>query len=152
MSVNPAKRFTAHKCYKENPHLTNAFKKYKDVTHTILIKGTKEYCLEIEKKLRPTDHIGWNIVPGGGLPPVKKAGGKQAPLTEEQKQKLREANLRNGNRPPIQYGNKHRAGKIPWNKGKTFGPSWNAGLKTGPLSPEHRQKISAAMTEFRAGV
>ena len=53
----------------ENIHLQNAFKKYKKIIHRILLKASEEYCYEIEEKLRPTDHIGWNINKGGFKPP-----------------------------------------------------------------------------------
>jgi hypothetical protein len=35
------------------------------VVDTILI-GTREYCLDVERKLRPNEYIGWNIASGGG--------------------------------------------------------------------------------------
>ncbi len=31
----------------------------------VLLVGTKDYCYDIEKFLRPSDHIGWNINQGG---------------------------------------------------------------------------------------
>lgn len=39
------------------------------------------------------------------------------------------------------HGNKGKKGQIPWNKGK-LGKSWNKGLKFGPHSQEHKNKIS----------
>src|ERR1035438_7782775 len=70
VSNNPKRRLREHKRSKQNPHLTRAFAKYKDnMTLTILLEGSDNYCLEIEEKLRPTNQMGWNIVKGGGKPP-----------------------------------------------------------------------------------
>jgi len=37
------------------------------------------YAADLESKLRPKDGIGWNIVKGGGLPPINKRAGKKMP-------------------------------------------------------------------------
>lgn len=55
----------------KNAHFRNAIEKYgwdNLVKQQVLIADEK-YCLEIETKLRPNGHIGWNIVAGGGTPP-----------------------------------------------------------------------------------
>lgn len=52
-----------------------------------LIEGDNDYCLEMERKLRPTPNIGWNISTGGGAPMLGRRH------TEENKEKLRKANL-----------------------------------------------------------
>jgi|ERR1017187_4140587 hypothetical protein len=70
VSRDPIRRLSNHKTGKRNPHLTNAFAKYKDIIHTILLQGEEEYCYEIEEKLRPTINIGWNITSGGNRPPI----------------------------------------------------------------------------------
>lgn len=69
VSKNPTKRLIEHRSSKQNPHLTKAFQKYKDIVHTILMEGDEAYCYEIEEKLRPNNQIGWNIVKGGVEPP-----------------------------------------------------------------------------------
>lgn len=43
-----------------------AITKYPDVVVTTMLIGTREYCFEIEQKLRPSEYIGWNIASGGG--------------------------------------------------------------------------------------
>jgi len=86
---NPKRRYDAHKYKKQNPILENAFNKYKNLTMTILVVGLKEYCKNLEIKLRPHKEIGWNISPGGGMPPSRK--GKSNPHTEESKQKLKDS-------------------------------------------------------------
>jgi group I intron endonuclease len=137
VSINVERRLSEHQKSKQNPHLYSAIKKYgwDNLIKTPLLISTEEYCLEIERKLRPQECIGWNVIVGGGL-------------------------------PPIQYGNKSRAGKSAWNKGlpwsdemkKTFSDAhlgqvpWNAGKKTGIAPPnkgvspsaETRAKISVA--------
>lgn len=66
----------------------------------VLFEGTKEDCQSLERELRPIAAIGWNIVPGGGIPP-SQIGKKRSPetleklkrpLTEEIKKKIGQAN------------------------------------------------------------
>lgn len=61
----------------ENPHLVNAITKYgwNNLIKTILVVADENYCYDLERKLRPTDNIGWNLVIGGGKPPVNKYRG-----------------------------------------------------------------------------
>lgn len=80
ISNQPHKRFKQHKQRKTNPHLTNAFAKYDNITMDILFEGTKDECKELERQLRPRAEMGWNIVPGGGMPPSWK-GRKRRPET-----------------------------------------------------------------------
>lgn len=63
--------------------LSKAIRKYGDkiVVKTLLI-ADDEYCLDIERKLRPHERIGWNVVAGGGKPP------KHVQHTEEAKAKI----------------------------------------------------------------
>jgi hypothetical protein len=93
VSGNVKERFTSHKnmCSGTNNHLQNAIKKYgwDSLNKSVLLIAEKDYCLEIERKLRPTDKIGWNLIVGGGMPPI---------LT--------------GPQP-------HLCGRPAWNKGKT---------------------------------
>lgn len=62
----------------ENPHLANAISKYGwgNLIKTVLVVADEEYCYELERKLRPADSIGWNLVMGGGKPPVAKFRGE----------------------------------------------------------------------------
>jgi len=70
VSKNTEVRWKQHLKY-GNKHLKNAVKKYgwENLVKEIVLISDNKYCLEIESKLRPTDHIGWNIVVGGGVPP-----------------------------------------------------------------------------------
>jgi hypothetical protein len=71
-------RMWRHSRCKTNAHLTNAIKKYRWdvlVKDVVLVSNT-EYCLEIEKKLRPSKNVGWNIAIGGGKPTGWEVGSK----------------------------------------------------------------------------
>jgi len=71
VSFRPRKRW-ASGGYKDNPHLQNAFKKYDDIIHYVILCGSEQGCLRREAILRPTKNIGWNIAAGGGKPPSPK--------------------------------------------------------------------------------
>ena len=92
VSGNVERRFAAHRNMENgtNAYLRNAIQKYgwDNLIKSVLETGEKDYCLELEKKLRPADQIGWNLTVGGGFPPVTS-----------------------GPQP-------HRKGRATWNKGK----------------------------------
>lgn len=100
----------------ENSRLSNAITKHgwDNLIKTVLVIADEEYCYELERKLRPTDSIGWNLVMGGGKPPVTKPRGENyvSPL-------------------------KGVSRSTPWMIGRT--PA-NAGM---PVSTETRAKLSA---------
>jgi predicted GIY-YIG superfamily endonuclease len=68
---NSERRFAQHSRSKENPHFVFAIKKYgwENLIKTQILIAKQEYCLEVERKLRPTNSIGWNCAIGGGKPP-----------------------------------------------------------------------------------
>ena len=76
ISKNPEVRFTEHKWHrsKTNPHLYNAFKKYKDQIKLTIVASnvSKEVACFIEAILRKEDNVGWNIAKGGNIPPNPK--------------------------------------------------------------------------------
>lgn len=61
----------------DNPKLANAISKHgwENLVKTILVIADEGYCYELENKLRPAENIGWNLVAGGGKPPVAKFRG-----------------------------------------------------------------------------
>ena len=66
------RRMKEHNKKTENRYFRHAIQKYGWdglVKEQILI-ADEDYCLDIEAKLRPADKIGWNLVKGGGKPPV----------------------------------------------------------------------------------
>lgn len=102
---SPRKRW-ASGGYKQNPHLTNAFRKYDDIIKYVVKIGTKAECLANELRLRPERNIGWNIAKGGGMPPnpkgtqrcvsnlPKEKRRKSYVVSAETKEKLAKASLR----------------------------------------------------------
>ena len=94
ISSNFNDRLRSHKSKPTNLHMKNAINKYGWVNlikEKILI-ATQEYCVMIEKQLRPNDFIGWNQTAGGGVPPKSKKGmGKGRKLSEETKLKIGKA-------------------------------------------------------------
>jgi len=61
----------------DNPLFSNAIAKHgwDNLVKDILVIASQEYCYELERKLRPEDEIGWNLVVGGGKPPISKFRG-----------------------------------------------------------------------------
>lgn len=132
VSGNVTRRFASY-CKLEkgtNAHLRHAIKKYgwDNMVKSVLLMADKDYCLEMEKKLRPADQIGWNLTAGGGCPPIFS-----------------------GPQP-------HLKGRPAWNKGKRgiFSAETLAamrqrrlgvppGNKGVPLTAEHKAKLSAVL-------
>lgn len=104
------KQHTRDSTRKEFSHypIYRAMAKYgEDLVVETLLEGSSEYCLEVEKKLRPSPKIGWNISIGGSAPSegvkqspetiakrvatTKSRGHVREPMSEETKQKLRES-------------------------------------------------------------
>jgi hypothetical protein len=84
------KRWEQHYTRCENPHLQHAINKYgwDNLVKKVILIANKQYCLDVEKKLRPIKNIGWNIAFGGGMPP-NALGKKFGPMSEETKAKLK---------------------------------------------------------------
>jgi predicted GIY-YIG superfamily endonuclease len=72
VSKNAKQRFVQHLKDNQNRHLMFAIKKYgwDTLVKCEILIAKEDYCLDIEKKLRPSNGIGWNIAIGGGKPPV----------------------------------------------------------------------------------
>lgn len=118
VSNNSARRFIEHSRAKGNRHLAFAIQKHgwDTLLKTEILIADVDYCLDIEAKLRPTDKIGWNLVAGGGKPPV---------LT--------------GERPVLR-------GRTAWNKGKKMPESTVEKVRAAVIKqmqdPEHRALLS----------
>jgi predicted GIY-YIG superfamily endonuclease len=73
ISSNINRRFQDHENTKSNSILSKAIQKYgwNSLKKTILVENIdNELACLVEEMLRPNDKIGWNIVKGGGMPPI----------------------------------------------------------------------------------
>lgn len=120
ISKDATRRFSEHRRgVSSNNHLKHAIKKYgvESVVFEIVLVSDMNYCLDIERKLRPENGIGWNLVVGGGKPPVLS-----------------------GYRPALR-------GRTPWNKGKKMSDATrdkvSKAVKKQMADPEHRKLLSA---------
>jgi hypothetical protein len=136
ISMDAELRWNQHGRGLHNRHFKNAIEKHgwDNLQKKVLLVSTRQYCLEIEQKLRPTENIGWNIAIGGGDPPrgfgvTFKPGHtpwlKGKSLPEHLKKRISEK--LKGHPPP----NKGKKGQVAWNKGI-------------PMSAEAKVKLSAA--------
>jgi hypothetical protein len=81
--MNFEQRMSAHKsCAKTGKEQTlyNAIRKYgwDNLVKEVILVSNENYCLEIEKKLRPVPRIGWNIAIGGEVSGSHLKGIKQS--------------------------------------------------------------------------
>jgi hypothetical protein len=94
ISSKPKLRWNHHFNQPTNSHMKNAINKYgwDNLVKQVVLIADKDYCLDIEKKLRPIDFIGWNATAGGGMPPRPKKGmGKGHFVSAETRKKLSES-------------------------------------------------------------
>jgi hypothetical protein len=126
VSNNVKKRWSDHAWKAQNTHLANAINKYgwDNLVKKVVLIADDGYCLDIERKLRPNNKIGWNIVAGGGLPP-NSLGKKFGPMSIETKAKVSAAKKGRRHTPEIEalvtqnlvkYGVKTRfkKGQVPF--------------------------------------
>jgi hypothetical protein len=68
------KRMWEHFKLEGNRHLKFAINKHgwDNLVKTQILIADEAYCLDIERKLRPAEGIGWNCIAGGGKPPVNR--------------------------------------------------------------------------------
>ena len=124
VSVDAERRWEEHLKKSDNRHLKSAINKYgwdTLVKKQILI-ADKQYCLDMEKKIRPTDDIGWNLVTGGGFPPIRYGNkDRLGSISWSRGKKLSDEHRKNLSTAHI--------GKVAWNKGKTgLQTAWNKGV------------------------
>ena len=116
------RRMHEHKIRCSNPHMKYAINKYgwDNLIKEIIVIADEAYCLMLETILRNANAIGWNIVKGGGKPPIaikgtgigRKAWNKGLKTPEYVKIKL---SISHKGKEP---GNKgHKGKQIAWNKG-----------------------------------
>jgi hypothetical protein len=130
VSNNHTKRWYTHSWKTENVHFFNAIKKYgwDNLDKKIVLIAEDGYCLDIEKKLRPSKNIGWNIAMGGGKPP-SATGKKFGPMSEATKAKVSASKKGFKHTPETEakvtqnliiHGapTRFKKGQPAWNKGK----------------------------------
>ena len=83
IAINFEQRMFAHKsCAKTGKEQTlyKAIRKYgwDNLIKEIILISNEDYCLEIEKKLRPEPRLGWNIAVGGDYSGAHLKGIKQS--------------------------------------------------------------------------
>lgn len=150
VSNNSRRRFKEYRKFLGNTHLNNAIKKYgiDNILMSELLVADNGYCLQMERALRPSDGIGWNLTAGGGYPPRNNAKpllgktpwNKGKKHTEEHKSKTREASLRTWSSPEYRerVKNVHVGRQSPM-LGKKHSPETIAKIvasKTGVPSPK----------------
>ena len=171
VSVNAKRRFTEHKKSNNNRHLMFAIQKYgwENLIKSEILIAEEDYCLDIERKLRPLNNIGWNLVVGGGKPPVayghKRAVGntwnngvKHSLERRQQRSELNKLRLQD----PLAREKfaKAKLGCAPHNKGKKASPETieklrlshigkSSGRKGIATSPEAIAKMKATFEENR---
>jgi GIY-YIG catalytic domain/NUMOD3 motif len=140
VSVNAERRWVEHLKKSDNKHLRFAIKKYgwENLIKKQILIADKDYCLDIEKKIRPTDGIGWNLVTGGGFPPIRYGNkdrlglpswSKGKKLSDEHRKNLSTAHM----------------GQVAWNKGlKGAQTAWNKGK---PITPNAMKALKEASKE-----
>lgn len=119
VSSNVRARWNRHKSGAGNAHLANAIKKHgwDALVKKVLLVADEAYCLMIEAKLRAQDNIGWNIIKGGGKPPVA-----------------------HGNKYRVGIPPTNKIGR-PKHQLNLFKTAWNKGVET---SDKVKKKLSAA--------
>lgn len=88
ISKTPEARIDRHFAGHGNVVVQRAFDKYGELCFSVITQGSEEEIKRLEKYLRPSPRIAWNIAEGGGLPPDMT--GRDMP--DEHKAKISEAN------------------------------------------------------------
>lgn len=115
-----------------NPILQNAYNKHSDLIVDILFTGSIVECAAQEHSLRPSANIGWNVLPGGGVPPSQKGkhwftNGNLNVLAVECPDGYWQGKIQARGENHKFYGQKKQyqtvgfqKGHVPWHKGQKF--------------------------------
>jgi hypothetical protein len=174
VSGNVDERFESHKGMYSgtNNYLCNAIKKYgwDNLVKSVLVFADKDYCFDIERKLRPADQIGWNLVMGGGKPPIIRGPrpelrgrpswnkGMVGCLSDETREKMRLARL---GKPPANKGVPLAQERIDQLRQINLGNTYRLGKKMPPhvvelsrtqkLGTKHSEETKAKMSAAHMG-
>ena len=162
------RRMWEHMTLTGNRHLKNAINKHgwDNLLKTQILIAEDDYCLDIERKLRPSDKIGWNLTAGGGKPPSalgkryktgKPSWNKGVKMATESVEKVRQAvkdlwqdpayrehmsNVHKGQKCAME-GKRHKAESIEKMRQTKLGkPSKKKGVL---LTDEQKQNLSQQM-------
>jgi predicted GIY-YIG superfamily endonuclease len=119
----------------------HVFRSHPDAHCTVVFEGTCDECLALEREMRPTDHIGWNIGFGGSL---YGGGLRGIPKPPEQRAKQSAAALERY-ADPAQHKRTSRAVKKGLKNVDRSGPN-NARFGK-HLSEETKEKIRQRIAE-----
>ena len=159
VSNNTKVRWNDHSKRPSNLHIERAITKYgwDNLIKEVVLVADRNYCLNIETKLRHKNSIGWNVVLGGGNPPSSL--GKKFICSEETKLKLKIANTGKKHTPEMQIklnfnlteggkATRFIKGSVPYNKGIPALPHVVEAVRKANLgskhTQEHKDKISLA--------
>ena len=167
------RRMWEHYTLEGNRHLKFAIQKYgwDNLVKTQILIADEGYCLDIERKLRPNDGIGWNCTTGGGMPPKGKwtlgkkglsvAWNKGLPWSDEFKENIRVKVSKLWENPEYrEHMSKAHKGQTSSMKGKKHSPESlkkmsevklgkPSLLKNRPISEEHKLKVKSTMESQR---
>jgi len=154
VSKNSQLRFAQHFRSSENVVLKRAIQKYgwDNLLKEVVLIAKKDYCLDIERKLRPINNVGWNIAIGGGHPPITKGKtfqrgvapwNKGKKMSDETRQKVSKAAKEQWQRLGM------RELLINAKKGK---PGHRKGIKHTPETIEKMRLIKLGKPSTRKGV
>ena len=132
--TNNAKvRWNQHKNNNENVHLKHAMNKYvwDNLIKEVIVIADRDYCLDLELKLRPDNKIGWNLIMGGGNPP-NIPWNKGIPANPEHIKRMNDIRLKQPN---------HRKGVVLSEEIKAKMGAPKIGIKQ---TPEHIEKCRKA--------
>lgn len=144
-STTVENRYKEHKAKAKNTasnlKLHNALRKYeKDVSIVTILEGTNEYCLEVEKKLRSRENIGWNIAVGGEAPML----GRKHTEENRKKQSLAQIGKIHSDATRLKMSASQKEVGMTPAKAEALKKA-RAVMKGRPVSVETRKKLSAAM-------
>jgi group I intron endonuclease len=143
-----------------NPFLQNAWNKHgRDAFRFVVLEVVADVANLLE---REREHI-LTLKPAFNLTDTPQGGPVRIGMknTPEQNAKIARAHLGKKHTPEtLRKMSEAKKGRVPWNKGKTCGPSWNKGrgwtpaqreklmkvhAERGSLSPEHRRSIGEGL-------
>lgn len=157
------KRLQEHSHVTQNRYLRNAINKYgwESLVKEQIVLAAEDYCLEVERKLRPKDCIGWNLVVGGGKPPnalgkklrrTKPSWAIGIPKSESSKKKIKEkVKLLWQNPEYREHMSKTHRGKPSKRKGIKHTPEAIEKMRKAHTGVKHSDEQKRKMSQIMTG-